>query len=167
MPARPGSCRARLARGGGPPYEAARGPAHCDPAHWDSLGQAYGKRHGSLPPGARYLYVPPTKGNSTWETRMRPPVVLIAATLTLATGLAHADERRLKPKEVVSKFMNEFYIQKHVRTAFETWVAPGYVQHNPLAAAGLGGGPTWARWPTVGRRWRATPTGSAAATCCT
>jgi len=67
---------------------------------------------------------------------MRPSVILFTATLTLATGLAHADECRLKPKAVVTKFMNEFYIQKHVRTAFETWVEPGYVQHNPLAATG-------------------------------
>ena len=67
---------------------------------------------------------------------MRPPAVLIAATLTLAAGLAHADECRLKPKEVVTRFMNEFYVRKQVRTAFETWVEPGYVQHNPLAATG-------------------------------
>ncbi|TLZ06100.1 MAG: polyketide cyclase [Gammaproteobacteria bacterium] len=67
---------------------------------------------------------------------MRPSVILFTATLTLAAGLAHADECRLKPKEVVTKFMNEFYVQKQVRTAFETWVEPGYVQHNPLAATG-------------------------------
>src|SRR5207302_1006373 len=99
------------------------------------------------PPGtllsvARYLYALPTKCNrslalhSAKEICMRPSVILFTATLTLATGPAHADECRLKPKEVVTRFMNEFYIQKHVRTAFETWVEPGYVQHNPLAATG-------------------------------
>ena len=67
---------------------------------------------------------------------MRRPVLLLAATLTFATALAHADECRLKPKEVVTKFMTEFYLQKRVREAFETWVEPGYIQHNPLAATG-------------------------------
>src|SRR5256886_12063012 len=28
---------------------------------------------------------------------------------------------RPKPKEVVTRFINEFYVQKQVRAAFETW----------------------------------------------
>ena len=32
--------------------------------------------------------------------------------------------------------MTEFYLEKRVREAFETWVEPGYIQHNPLAATG-------------------------------
>ena len=71
-----------------------------------------------------------------WETRMRRPLILFTATLTFAAALAHADECRLKPKEVVTKFMTEFYLEKRVRAAFETWVEPGYIQHNPLAATG-------------------------------
>jgi predicted SnoaL-like aldol condensation-catalyzing enzyme len=67
---------------------------------------------------------------------MRPPVILLAATLALAAASALADECRLTPKEVVTKFMTEFYLQKRVREAFETWVEPGYIQHNPLAATG-------------------------------
>ncbi len=67
---------------------------------------------------------------------MRPSVILLAATLSLVTGLSHAAECRLKPKEVVTRFINEFYVQKQVRAAFETWVEPGYIQHNPLAATG-------------------------------
>ncbi len=67
---------------------------------------------------------------------MRLSVILLAATLSLITGLAHAAECRLKPKEVVTRFINEFYVQKQVRAAFETWVEPGYIQHNPLAATG-------------------------------
>ncbi len=67
---------------------------------------------------------------------MRPALILLAASLTLTVGLAQAGECRLKPKEVVTKFMNEFYVEKHVRHAFETWVEPGYIQHNPLAATG-------------------------------
>ena len=67
---------------------------------------------------------------------MRRPLILLTATLTFATALAHADECRLKPKEVVTKFMTEFYVKKQVRAAFETWVDPGYIQHNPLAPTG-------------------------------
>ena len=67
---------------------------------------------------------------------MRRPLILLTATLTFAAALARADECRLKPKEVVTKFMTEFYLEKRVREAFETWVEPGYIQHNPLAATG-------------------------------
>jgi predicted SnoaL-like aldol condensation-catalyzing enzyme len=66
---------------------------------------------------------------------MRPTVILLAATLTVATQ-TFADPCKLTPKEVVTKFMNEFYVEKRVREAFETWVEPGYVQHNPLAQNG-------------------------------
>ena len=41
-----------------------------------------------------------------------------------------------RPKEVVTQFMTEFYVEKQVREAFETWVEPGYIQHNPMAATG-------------------------------
>jgi predicted SnoaL-like aldol condensation-catalyzing enzyme len=63
-----------------------------------------------------------------------PPLTFTA--LLLAGALAHADECRLTPKQVVTQFMTEFYIQKQVRKAFETWVEPGYIQHNPLASTG-------------------------------
>ena len=67
---------------------------------------------------------------------MRPTVILLTATLTMAATLAHAQQCKLKPKEVVTKFMNEFYTEKRVREAFETWVEPGYIQHNPMAQTG-------------------------------
>jgi predicted SnoaL-like aldol condensation-catalyzing enzyme len=67
---------------------------------------------------------------------MRAPVILLTATLTFAAALAQAGECRLKPKEVVTRFMTKFYLEKQVREAFETWVEPGYIQHNPLAATG-------------------------------
>ncbi|HYX74517.1 MAG TPA: nuclear transport factor 2 family protein [Steroidobacteraceae bacterium] len=67
---------------------------------------------------------------------MRSSVILLTATLTVATALAHSEECKLKPKEVVTKFMNEFYLEKRVREAFETWVEPGYIQHNPMAQTG-------------------------------
>jgi len=68
---------------------------------------------------------------------MRPPVLLLtAATLMFAAASAGAAECRLTPKEVVTRFITEFYVEKRVREAFETWVERGYIQHNPLAASG-------------------------------
>ena len=42
----------------------------------------------------------------------------------------------LTPKQVVTRFMHTFYTEKKVRLAFETWVDPGYIQHNPMAQTG-------------------------------
>jgi predicted SnoaL-like aldol condensation-catalyzing enzyme len=56
--------------------------------------------------------------------------------LTSAALPAHTEECRLTPKEVATRFITEFYVEKRVRAAFETWVQPGYIQHNPLAATG-------------------------------
>jgi predicted SnoaL-like aldol condensation-catalyzing enzyme len=68
---------------------------------------------------------------------MRPlALMLAAATLTIAAPPAHSAECRLTPKEVVTKFITELYLEKRAREAFETWVEPGYIQHNPLAATG-------------------------------
>jgi predicted SnoaL-like aldol condensation-catalyzing enzyme len=73
----------------------------------------------------------------TKEIRMRPLVLLFtSAPLIFAASLAHSDDCRLTPKQVVTKFMTQFYVEKEVRAAFETWVTPGYIQHNPLAATG-------------------------------
>ncbi len=62
--------------------------------------------------------------------------VLLAATLALAPKFADAASCRLTPKQVVTRFMTTLYVDKQVRAAFETWVAPGYIQHNPLAQTG-------------------------------
>jgi predicted SnoaL-like aldol condensation-catalyzing enzyme len=67
---------------------------------------------------------------------MRSPLILLTATLTLAAPLVHAETCKLKPKEVVVKFMNELYVEKNARGAFETWVVPDYIQHNPMAQTG-------------------------------
>lgn len=56
--------------------------------------------------------------------------------LAMATVPAHAGTCKFTPKQVVTKFMTQFYIDKQVRKAFETWVDPGYIQHNPMAASG-------------------------------
>ena len=67
---------------------------------------------------------------------MRHITCLLAAALALAGTGAEAASCRLKPKQVVERFVEQFYVQKKVREAFETWVDPGYIQHNPLAATG-------------------------------
>lgn len=62
----------------------------------------------------------------------------LAALAALAPAAQPAEAKRCMqtPKQVVTKFMTRFYIAKDVRGAFETWVDPGYIQHNPMAATG-------------------------------
>jgi len=68
---------------------------------------------------------------------MRSHLVLGAAMLaTAAAAHAGAPGCHLTPKQVVTRFMTEFYVDKKVREAFETWVDPGYIQHNPMAQTG-------------------------------
>jgi predicted SnoaL-like aldol condensation-catalyzing enzyme len=67
---------------------------------------------------------------------MRTLFSLLILSLALTAVNAEAAACRLKPKEVVTRFMTQFYVDKKIREAFETWVDPGYVQHNPMAATG-------------------------------
>jgi predicted SnoaL-like aldol condensation-catalyzing enzyme len=67
---------------------------------------------------------------------MRLTALAALAALALSAQPAEAAKCRLKPKEVVTRFMTEFYVQKDVRGAFERWVDPGYIQHNPMAETG-------------------------------
>ena len=67
---------------------------------------------------------------------MRRFILAAAGLLALSATPAEAAKCRLKPKEVVTKFMTQFYIDKDPRGAFEAWVVPGYIQHNPMAATG-------------------------------
>ena len=69
---------------------------------------------------------------------MRTLLSLLILSLALTVAKASAADCRLTPKEVVTRFMTRFYVDKKVREAFETWVDPGYVQHNPMAATGRG-----------------------------
>ena len=65
--------------------------------------------------------------------------IALAATLpgaAAAAAAADASRCQLSPRQVVTRFMTALYIDKQVRTAFQTWVDPGYVQHNPLAQTG-------------------------------
>ena len=61
---------------------------------------------------------------------------LLAAIALLAAQAAHAETCKLTPKEVVTQFLQELYIEKKVRSSFEKWVDPGYIQHNPYAQTG-------------------------------
>ncbi|MDP3906582.1 nuclear transport factor 2 family protein [Novosphingobium sp.] len=61
---------------------------------------------------------------------------VLAAQPAFAAKPAGAGRCKLTPKQVVTEFMTEFYVRKNVRKAFETWVDPGYIQHNPMAATG-------------------------------
>jgi predicted SnoaL-like aldol condensation-catalyzing enzyme len=67
---------------------------------------------------------------------MRTLLSLLIVALAMTAAKASAADCRLTPKEVVTRFMTRFYVDKKVREAFETWVDPGYVQHNPMAATG-------------------------------
>jgi predicted SnoaL-like aldol condensation-catalyzing enzyme len=67
---------------------------------------------------------------------MRLTLLAALALTALSAQPAAAAKCKLTPKQVVTKFMTEFYIEKKVRSAFETWVDPGYIQHNPMAATG-------------------------------
>jgi predicted SnoaL-like aldol condensation-catalyzing enzyme len=80
---------------------------------------------------------------------LRIALALIVAVATLPAHAAQAAKgsniartaQRIAPcklsaRQVVTRFMTQFYIEKQVRKAFETWVDPGYIQHNPMAATG-------------------------------
>ncbi len=62
--------------------------------------------------------------------------VLAASMLCVLARPSYAESCALTPKEVVTRFMTQFYVEKKVREAFETWVVPDYIQHNPHAATG-------------------------------
>lgn len=63
-------------------------------------------------------------------------LISAAIILALTATAAQAKTCKMTPKQVVSQFMDEFYMQKKVRSSFEKWVDPGYIQHNPFAATG-------------------------------
>ena len=63
-------------------------------------------------------------------------LVLGAAMMATTAANAASAQCHLTPKQVVTRFMTQFYVDKKVREAFETWVDPGYIQHNPMAQTG-------------------------------
>jgi len=61
----------------------------------------------------------------------------LGAALMATTAVANTPPGcHLGPKQVVTRFMTQLYVDKKVREAFETWVDPGYIQHNPMAQTG-------------------------------
>lgn len=44
--------------------------------------------------------------------------------------------RTAATRALITDFARLFYLERDVRTAFETFVAPGYIQHNPGIADG-------------------------------
>ena len=67
---------------------------------------------------------------------LRSYLVLCAALMATTAANAASPDCHLTPKQVVTRFMTQFYVDKKVREAFETWVDPGYIQHNPMAQTG-------------------------------
>lgn len=67
---------------------------------------------------------------------MRRYALIAASLFALSSMPAEAAKCRLKPKEVVTKFMPQLYIDKEPRAAFEKWVVPGYIQQNPWPRPG-------------------------------
>ncbi len=69
---------------------------------------------------------------------MRRAATAIGLMLAMApTTPAPAAERcDLSARAVVERFGELFYTRRDAKAAFETWVAPGYIQHNPAAPDG-------------------------------
>ncbi|WP_068074771.1 nuclear transport factor 2 family protein [Novosphingobium lentum] len=67
---------------------------------------------------------------------MRKTLAVAMLLATMAGSPAQAATCKLTPKQVVTRFTDQFYVRKDVRPAFERWVDPGYIQHNPMAATG-------------------------------
>lgn len=70
------------------------------------------------------------------QLRLRYSLLVTALALAATQSGADTAKCRLNPKQIVTRFMTTLYIDKQVRTAFETWVDPGYIQHNPMAQTG-------------------------------
>jgi predicted SnoaL-like aldol condensation-catalyzing enzyme len=74
------------------------------------------------------------------EREMKLKLALAACLLAAAPGVATAQgshhARHLSNREIVTRFINLFYTQGRVREAFMTYVAPAYIQHNPVARDG-------------------------------
>lgn len=63
-------------------------------------------------------------------------VAALALAGVAAPAAAQGAACALTAKQVVERFIPLFYEQRDVRTAFMTWVAEDYIQHNPVAKDG-------------------------------
>jgi len=70
------------------------------------------------------------------KLRLAFAACLLAAAPHVAIAQSGHHARHLSNREIVTRFINLFYTQGRVREAFMTYVAPGYIQHNPIARDG-------------------------------
>jgi len=70
------------------------------------------------------------------KLRLAIAACLLAATPHIAIAQGADQAARLSNREIVTRFIDLFYTQGRVRDAFMTYVAPGYIQHNPVATDG-------------------------------
>ena len=57
---------------------------------------------------------------------MRGLLALIALPMLIAASPVRHDNRA-----IITEFARLFYVERDVKTAFETYVVPDYIQHNP------------------------------------
>jgi predicted SnoaL-like aldol condensation-catalyzing enzyme len=57
----------------------------------------------------------------------------------MADPLDTSDRHRLSPREVADRFIEVFYNRNRLVEAFEAWVHPDYIQHDPNSATGRDG----------------------------
>lgn len=63
-------------------------------------------------------------------------IIAVAALLGLVASSAHAKSLTERNRAVVQDFARIFYTEKDVERAFQTYVVPDYIQHNPGIADG-------------------------------
>lgn len=75
------------------------------------------------------------------------PVLVLAVALLLAPAPSSAADAAARPpataqseternRAIITDFIDLFYGQRKVREAFEKYIAPDYIQHNPIAPDG-------------------------------
>ena len=57
----------------------------------------------------------------------------------MADPLDTSDRAQLSPREVADRFIEVFYKQNRLVEAFEAWVHPDYIQHDPNSLTGRDG----------------------------
>ncbi len=67
---------------------------------------------------------------------IRSAVAILALSVAAIPAQAAETPCKYTAKQVVEKFSQLFFIEKKPVEAYEQWVAPDYVQHNPIATDG-------------------------------
>jgi predicted SnoaL-like aldol condensation-catalyzing enzyme len=64
--------------------------------------------------------------------RLRGPILLLSLLLGACQAQTAAPDKRAPDnRAIVKEFARQFYTERDVRRAFETYVVPDYIQHNP------------------------------------